>query len=60
VSADGTDELTVPPAMRVTFDFQTADHTVVTDKTINADPININNGNGDFEAVSPVLKKWLL
>ena len=51
VSADGTNELTVPPDTEVTFDFQAADHTVVTDNTINADPININNGNGEHDAV---------
>jgi plastocyanin len=56
VSADGTNKLTVPPGTQVTFDFQEDNHTVVTDpdNAIDADPININNGGGDFDAVSPI------
>jgi plastocyanin len=53
VSADGTHELTVAPNTEVTFDFQGSGHTVMTKAgdAINADPININNGNGEHDAV---------
>jgi plastocyanin len=56
VSADGSNELTVPSGTQVTFDFREANHTVLTEQgdAINADPININNGGGDTDAVSPV------
>ena len=56
VSADGTNKLTVPPGTQVTFDFQEDNHTVVTEPgdAIHAEPISINNGGGDFDAVSPV------
>jgi len=44
--------LTVAPGSTVTFDFQQADHTVMTDPPpTNASPITINNGGGDFDAV---------
>jgi len=56
-SADGSNELTVPPDTQVTFDFQAANHTVVTDDAINAEPININNGSGDLGAVLQGQKK---
>ena len=56
VSADGSNELTVPSGTEVTFDFQEANHTVVTGpgEAIDADPISINNGAGGTDAVSPV------
>jgi plastocyanin len=56
VSADGSNELTVPSGTQVAFDFQEANHTVVTGpgEAINADPISINNGGGGTDAVSPV------
>jgi plastocyanin len=56
VSADGTNELTVTSGTEVSFDFREDNHTVVTEPrdTTNADPININNGGGDIDAVSPV------
>ena len=59
VSADGSHELTVAPDTEVTFEFQAADHTVVTEPgdAINADPININNGNGDLDPVPPGQKR---
>jgi plastocyanin len=56
VSPDGSNELTVPSGTEVTFDFQEDNHTVMTEPgdAINADPISINNGGGDTDAVSPV------
>jgi FtsP/CotA-like multicopper oxidase with cupredoxin domain/plastocyanin len=54
VGADGSNELTVPSGTEVTFDFREANHTVVTVSSTNADPISINNGGGDTDAVSPV------
>jgi plastocyanin len=59
VSSDGTNKLTVPSGTEVTFDFQEANHTVVTEQgdAINADPISINNGGGGTDAVSPVPQK---
>jgi plastocyanin len=47
-------DLTVPSGTQVTFDFREDNHTVVTVSSTNADPININNGGGDIDAVSPV------
>jgi plastocyanin len=49
-------DLTVPSGTQVTFDFREINHTVVTGpgEAINADPISINNGSGDRDAVSPV------
>jgi plastocyanin len=50
-------ELTVPSGTEVTFDFQQAGHTVMTDSTTNdAHPININNGGGDTDAILDVPK----
>jgi len=62
VSPDGTNELTVPPDTQVTFDFQAGEHTVVTapENSINAEPISINNGGGDFDAVLPVPQKKVI
>ena len=55
VTANGTNELTVPPdtEVEVTFDFQAGGHTVVTDPgdAINANAININNGHGEHDSV---------
>jgi plastocyanin len=49
-------DLTVPSGTEVTFDFQEDNHTVMTEPgdATNADPISINNGGGDIDAVSPV------
>jgi plastocyanin len=39
----------------LTFDFQAANHTVMTvSTTMGATPISINNGGGDTDAISPV------
>ncbi len=43
--------LTVPNGTTVTFDFQAPLHTVKTSRNSMADPITINNGGGDLDAV---------
>lgn len=47
------DPLMVPSGTQVTFDFQEAGHTVMTEPgaAINATPITINNGGGTLDAV---------
>ena len=45
----------VPSGSTLTFDFQEADHTVMTvSTTMGATPIAINNGGGQGDAISPV------
>lgn len=45
----------VPSGATLTFDFQEADHTVMTvSTTMGATPISINNGGGDTDAVDPI------
>jgi plastocyanin len=45
----------VPSGATLTFDFQEADHTVMTvSTTMGATPIAINNGGGQGDAISPV------
>jgi plastocyanin len=56
VTPEGAHELTVPSDTQLTFDFQEGRHTVKTESAKDADPITINNGNGDFDAV-PVPQK---
>jgi len=51
VTADGSNELTVPSGTEVTFDFREANHTVMTVSSTNAQPISINNGGGNGDAV---------
>jgi plastocyanin/FtsP/CotA-like multicopper oxidase with cupredoxin domain len=46
--------LAVASGTTVNFDFQEANHTVRTMSSVNAGPITINNGGGDFDAVSPI------
>ena len=47
--------LLVPPGTVVTFDFQEADHTATTVSTTGAaSPIEINNGGGPTDAISPI------
>jgi FtsP/CotA-like multicopper oxidase with cupredoxin domain len=43
--------LAVAPGTVVNFDFQEANHTVMTTSNVNADPVNINNGGGPVDAV---------
>ncbi len=43
--------LTVPNGTKVIFDFQDPFHTVKTTSAIEAEPITINNGGGDSDAV---------
>jgi FtsP/CotA-like multicopper oxidase with cupredoxin domain/plastocyanin len=47
-------DLTVPSGTQVTFDFREINHTVMTVSSPNAQPISINNGGGNNDAVSPV------
>jgi plastocyanin len=44
-------ELTVPNGAKIIFDFVNGIHTVQTTNANNADPIDINNGGGPFDAV---------
>jgi FtsP/CotA-like multicopper oxidase with cupredoxin domain len=59
VSHDGTNKLTVPSGTKVIFNFQEGAHTVVTDPggAINAVAININNGSGRQDFITPIPKK---
>jgi plastocyanin len=49
--------LTVPDGTKVIFEFQEPNHTVVTTNVNKADPITINNGGGDTDAVPPGEKR---
>jgi FtsP/CotA-like multicopper oxidase with cupredoxin domain len=49
--------LTVASGSQVIFDFQEPTHTVKTVSTTTANPITINNGGGDFDAVAPIPKQ---